>query len=231
MIRKIANRLKWLFPNGIRSYSQCGEDVIMSFLCDSLGIATPTYLDIGAHHPKYLSNTYLFYKRGSRGVSIEPDPSLIAAMRRVRPRDTNLNVGIGTSEGTARFYVMSVPTLNTFSEKEARRLEADNGHRIARVIDIELYDVERVYREHFASAPPDIVSIDVEGLDLEILKSMPFASKRPKILCAETLTFNSDGKGEKIDEIGDFMRSVGYVLYADTYVNSIFVEGDLWRSR
>jgi hypothetical protein len=34
-----------------KSYSQCGDDLILDFAFDILGIAKPTYLDIGAHDP------------------------------------------------------------------------------------------------------------------------------------------------------------------------------------
>lgn len=231
MIGPVTARLRSLFPNGVRSYSQCGEDVIMDFLCSILGIAKPTYLDIGAHHPKYLSNTYYFYRRGSRGVCVEPDPGLITALRRVRPEDVNLNVGIGASSGSAKFYVMATPTLNTFSEAEARRMEAKEGQRIAKIIDVEVYDVLRIYADHFRSQLPHIISLDVEGLDLAILKSMHLDSRRPKIICVETLTFSTDGQEMKVGAIAEFMRDMDYVVYADTYVNTVFVEGSSWRNR
>ena len=231
MISRIRARLRSLFPNGVRSYSQCGEDVIMSFLCDILGLVKPTYLDIGAHHPRYLSNTYLFYRKGSRGVCVEPDPKLISAMRRVRPDDANLNVGIGTSTSSAKFYVMSVPTLNTFSQAEALRLEAEEGQKIVKVLEVELHDIARIYADHFSSALPDMVSLDVEGLDLAILKSMQLRKRRPKIICVETLTFSTNDKEVKVTEIAQFMAEMDYVLYADTYVNSIYVEGESWRNR
>ena len=55
------------------SYSQAGEDQLVRYLFQSMGIANPTYLDIGANHPYICSNTFLFYSRGSKGVCIEPD--------------------------------------------------------------------------------------------------------------------------------------------------------------
>jgi hypothetical protein len=40
------------------SFSQSGEDLIVKFIFDILKIKKPTYIDIGAHHSSYLSNTY-----------------------------------------------------------------------------------------------------------------------------------------------------------------------------
>jgi hypothetical protein len=44
------------------SYSQSGEDLIVRVYFDILGITNPTYIDIGAHHPYFISNTALFYE-------------------------------------------------------------------------------------------------------------------------------------------------------------------------
>ncbi len=72
--QKVLRRL--VFPDTQVTYSQFGEDLIVRYLFDSLGIARPTYLDIGANHPKFSGNTFGFYKRGSRGVLVEPNPRL-----------------------------------------------------------------------------------------------------------------------------------------------------------
>ena len=69
-IKKIRNKLitRLLDSNDDKykkiSFSQCGEDLIVKFIFDCLGINSPTYIDIGAHHPHYISNTALFYKNG-----------------------------------------------------------------------------------------------------------------------------------------------------------------------
>ena len=87
-------------PHYKKSYSQCGEDLIVQFVFETMNVARPTYLDIGAHHPTLLNNTYIFYQAGARGVNVEPDPALISRFNRVRPADVNLNCGIGPEEGT-----------------------------------------------------------------------------------------------------------------------------------
>lgn len=69
----------WLLPklrqlrhnhssNTKEPYSQCGEGLILQYLFRVFGIGKVSYLDIGAHHPPYLSNTYLFYANGGSGV-------------------------------------------------------------------------------------------------------------------------------------------------------------------
>lgn len=214
------------------SYSQCGEDLILEHvLCESLRVERPTYLDLGAHHPTFLSNTYRFYLKGGRGVCVEPDPVLFSPLRAARPRDLCLNAGVGASgAGAADFYVMSARTLNTFSRQEAERYQSYGTHRIEEVVKVPLMSVNTILEKHFASRP-DFVSLDVEGLDLEILKSFDFSKFRPPAFCVETTTYTEDNTEEKQKDILDLMSSRGYFVYADTYINTIFVETGIWRAR
>ena len=88
------------------SWSEQGEDLIIESLRRSLGIANPTYLDIGAAEPILNSNTYLFYRKGCRGVLIEPNPTLCKALVSVRPGDRTVNAGIGFDDRTEADYYM-----------------------------------------------------------------------------------------------------------------------------
>jgi FkbM family methyltransferase len=220
------------FHRAHHSFSQSGEDLIIQFLFDwVLGIPSPTYLDIGAHHPTYLSNTYLFYRRGCRGVLVEPDPDLFRVIAAKRKRDVCLNEGIGVGEAReADFFVMSASTLNTFVREEAERIAAAGRHRIEKVIRIPLRPVNELIEQHF-SGPPDFVSLDVEGLDHEILASLDFARFGPRVLCVETLTYSDDKTERKLTEIVELVKARGYRTYADTHINTIFVSDEAWRAR
>jgi FkbM family methyltransferase len=212
------------------SYSQCGEDLIMSQLFLQLAIADIKYLDIGAHHPSYLSNTYLFYQEGGSGVCIEPDPVLNRNFPKMRPRDIHLNCGVGIDDGLAEFFVMSTPTLNTFSEKEASEYAASGKYLITQKLKIEIQNVNRIIKNNF-SVCPNLVSLDVEGWDLVVLRSFDFEKYRPQVFCVETLSFTEDQSERKLNEIIEFMHSKNYLTYADTYINTIFVDRSAWDSR
>ena len=212
-----------------RSYSQCGEDVIARTLFDILGIANPTYLDIGAHHPHFLSNTYHFYREGSHGVNVEPDPELYEKFLRSRSRDLNLNVGVGESTGHLDLYVMSSRTLNTLSEKEAHLYESQ-GYKIVGKRSVEVTTINKIIDQHFSQAP-DFLSVDVEGLDLEILASLDLERHRPILICVETIIFSSAGEGQKRTEIDELLTQRGYMRFADTYINTLFVDREKWTKR
>lgn len=213
------------------SYSQCGEDLILQhLLMVDLNIRQVSYLDIGAHHPTYLSNTYLFYRRGGSGVCVEPDPDLFSEFPKKRPRDRHLNCGVGTQSGEADFFVMSTSTLNTFSRAEAERYQASGQQRIKKTIRIALETVNDIIRKNFDTTP-NLVSLDVEGFDYAILQSFDFKACRPAVFCLETLSFTDDKSERKLTEIIELMHANGYMTYADTYINTIFVDAAAWNAR
>ena len=211
------------------SYAQCGEDLMIDFIMRTLGIDTPSYIDIGAHHPFLMSNTAIFYARGSRGINVEP--ALIEEFRRRRPMDVNLGIGISDQASVRDFYVMNVPTLNTFSRVDAEACEKQGACRIEKVLQLETDTIGNIVTQHAHGKCPEILSLDVEGLDLLVLKSVDFDNIRPIAICVETLKFATTGPGEKNTDIAPLLRDRGYATFADTYVNTIFVDCKKWRSR
>lgn len=232
MINKIKRRLGRGEPvRQLASYSQSGEDILIEYVLGWMGIKTRTYLDIGAHHPTYLSNTYLFYTHGARGVSVEPDSTLHAVIAKQRPEDTNLNIGVGKKRQSAKFYIMHPTTLNTFSKKEAetycvRYPEA----KITDTVSLPVVPVNEIIAEHFPKAAPDLVSIDVEGLDLEIVESFDFKRSRPTVFCIETVEYEGETVLRKATKLINKMKAQDYFIYADTFTNTIFVDRKAWKA-
>ncbi len=211
------------------SYSQSGEDLIIDHLFQELEIEKPSFIDIGAHHPRYINNTFLFYKKGSRGINIEPDPELISRFQSMRSDDVNLNIGIGESEGEADFYIMNEPALNTFLKEEAERTMKENSnYKIQEIKQIQISSISSVIQKYCNGKFPELLSIDVEGLDEIILKSINYGGVAPTVMCVETLSFSTKGRGRKNVELIDFLKHKGYMVYADTFINTIFVKEDIY---
>lgn len=213
-----------------KSYAQCGEDLIIDHLIKLIGVNEPFYLDLGAHHPNYLSNTYFFYERGFTGVCVEADPSLIKAFEKVRQRDIILNLGVGLKRSALDFYLMSSKTLNTFSKAEADRYVSYGNQKIEKVIKVEIDTVNSIIKK-YCKRVPNLISLDVEGLDFMILQSFDFDQFRPEIFCIETLSYTEDKTERKLTEIIELMNQKGYMVYADTYINTIFVDKIIWANR
>jgi FkbM family methyltransferase len=214
-----------------KSYSQSGEDLIVKFIFDNLGISQPTYIDIGAHHPYYLSNTALFYELGSRGINIEPDPSLFKAFLKEREHDKNVNVGIGAERGLADFYIISVPTLNTFSKTEAEDYINEGDYHITEVVKIPVNSLNNIIQEYNDGKFPQFLNVDAEGIDELIIRSINYDKSYPLVICIETLSFSSTGNGIKNTTITDYLIQKGYMVYADTNINTILVKKDIWQRK
>lgn len=221
----------WRWRDAKHSYAQAGEDLIIDFAAGAMQIENVSYLDIGAHHPTHFSNTYLFYKRGYQGVLVEPDPDLMASIRRLRPRDTCIEAGVGVhSAADARFFVMSTRTLNTFSEEEARRYEAMGTQRIEKILPVAMVTLDQILADQFRGREPTLVSIDVEGLDFEVLSTLDLKRHRPPIICVETLQYSETREEIKDTRIARLMSDNDYFAYGDTYINTIFVDQVRWKS-
>ena len=219
------------YPEQKRSFSQCGEDLIVQFIFNQLGITKPTYLDIGAHHPYYISNTALFYLNGSRGINIEPDPILFKEFFTERKEDINLNVGVGEIEGEADFYIIDSPTLNTFSKEQAEGYSKEGNYNIVKVEKISLLTLEQIINQYANNIFPDFLSLDAEGIDEIITAQIALLRTKPIVICVETISFSTTGNGIKNVELQKFLEGLGYMLYADTYINSIFVLEDRFKRK
>jgi FkbM family methyltransferase len=211
------------------SFSQVGEDIIIKTLLRDLGITAPAYLEIGSNHPVVDNNTYLFYLKGGSGVCVEPDKVLYDAIKKQRPNDTVLNVGVGINGTTeADFYAFPQPYTgwNTFSKTEADKRVTETGVAFSQVRKVKMLGVNEIMRTYFTGGV-DVLSLDVEGLDLAIIKELDFALHSPKIICIETVLFSNTLRKEKNEELIAYILDRGYVTYADTYINTIFCRRDL----
>jgi len=213
------------------SFSQLGEDLIIDFVFNGLGISNIKYLDIGANHPIEINNTYLFYLKGFQGVLIEPDPYFIEDIKKMRPNDNVLNVGIGPENKTSvDFFIMSARGLSTFDEILANKINDEGDYHIKETIKVNIEKINDVIDNYFIQSP-NLINIDTEGLDFQILQSFNFNKYRPQIFCVETLKFANRGMQEKSENIHQFMIQKGYFVFADTFVNTIYVDKDQWENR
>lgn len=211
------------------SFSQTGEDIIIKFIFEALKIKDISYLDIGANHPYNINNTYLFYLLGFKGACVEPDPNLYKKIKRKRSDDLCLNVGIGTKNTKkGLFYIMDNPVFNTFSEDEANKLDYNGDAKIVKSIIMELININDLIKYSLAKCP-DLISLDIEGLDYAIMKEFDFSLYRPKIFCIETISYSSKLNGVKSSDINDLMLLNNYRIVADTYINTIFVANELFN--
>lgn len=202
-----------------RSWSQEGEDMVLRRVFE--GKKSGFYVDVGAHHPKRFSNTFLFYKRGWRGINIDPMPGSMRLFQKWRPRDTNLELGIAETEGSLNYYVFNEPALNGFVESlSIERDKSASTYRIEKTINIGVLPLAAVFSSHLPENQKiDFLTIDVEGLDFQVIKSNDWSKYRPSFVLVEILKSNLDALSD--DPISIFMRKIGYEIYAKQ-MNTVF---------
>ena len=212
--------------HGRLSFSQQGEDIVLYHaMTELLKIKDPVYMDVGAADPVRGNNTYLLYTTGARGVLVEPNPALVTMLRAERPRDTVVAAGIGvTEQAEADYYeIKGNAMLNTFSPDQVAVLQKEapsTDSVVERVVKMPLVNINRVIEEHLGRAP-DILSTDVEGLDLAILRSLDLARFRPGVICAETAHTLATGR---LAPITRYLTARGYIPRGGSLYNTIFVD-------
>lgn len=208
------------------SYAQCGEDIVLKWLLINLAKATtPSYLDIGAWEPVESSNTYMMYATGGRGVLVEPNPNLADKIRTYRPEDKLLTAGVGIGTATEADYFMFNDTqLNTFDREQVDRVLKESRVQLQKTVKVPLISINRVIAEHMGGKAPDVLSIDIEGLDLACLQTVDWARYRPKVVCAETLITLT--KSHNLETTA-FMQRQGYEVRGMTYANTLYVDKKL----
>jgi len=224
-ISKLINFLRNRYaPRGAKlSFSQAGEDLIMSYALSILGISNPTYIDIGGHHPVFGNNTYLFYHQNGRGIVVEPIESLCQLIRNKRPEDTCVPAGAGKSDGQASFYNFPQNTRSTFSSVQAVLWSKQSGQK-ASVSQIPIYSLDTLIERYLNNRCPDLVSIDAEGYDFQILSGFSF-KYRPKFFCVETLAnTEQDQLPTRNTDIYALFKKNNYHSYAETPANTIFAD-------
>lgn len=193
------------------SYSQLGEDLIIDRI---LGYKNKgVYVDIGAHHPTRLSNTKRFYSRGWRGINIDPNSILIDKFNKERQEDINLRIGVGRKNGFLYFYEFFPSTLSTFSYKEAKKYVGE-GFKLISKKKILVKTLASILDKYCKSKSIDFLSVDTEGMDLEVLESNNWIRYKPDVICIE-----NHGNEKKILS---FLKKHGYELKYNNGLNSIF---------
>jgi FkbM family methyltransferase len=203
----------------LKSYSQEGEDMILRRIFESK--QDGFYVDVGAHHPKRFSNTYIFYKRGWRGINLDAMPGSMGPFNTCRPKDINIECGIGEKEGSLEYFMFNEPALNGFSKKlsEVRNEQTSNYHVIA-TKNVDVRPLAKVLDQYLPKGQKiDFLNVDVEGLDFEVLRSNDWEKYRPRIVLVEV----SGSSLETImqDEIFQLMKTKGYSIYAKS-ANTVF---------
>lgn len=188
---------------GYDYYGQHCDDLIIAAIFQRIGIHRPSYMDIGANNPYQFSNTATLYKHGCRGINIEADPLLLEELKNARPKDINLAIGIALTEGIIPFYKFYDSCgRNTFDKDEAEKWK---DLSVTNVVELPVTTLKKVVDEYCPDGFPDFLSIDIEGLDYDVLDGYDLKNNGPKVICVEVRP-NETGKFDKMLDEKNYYR-------------------------
>jgi FkbM family methyltransferase len=209
---------------GSKTYSQHGEDIVFLNIFRLIGVEKITWLDCGAHHPFRISNTALLYEKGHRGINVEANPNLIEAFVEHRPEDKNMQIGVGEEPGELNFYLIDKWSgRNSFSKHSAVEfVRAHPEFKITEIIKIPVVTVRDILKQCGCEKFPDLLSLDVEGLDEKIILSLDLKDDGPKVICVE----DNDRPDSSASPLRDHLAAQGYFPYYRAGVNILFVRNE-----
>lgn len=199
-------------------YAQHGEDRFILSKFKDAGF----YIDVGANDPHFGSNTFLLYKAGWRGITIDPIRSLVELHRRYRPRDIQVNAGISDADGGfQKFFEMESHPLSTFDARVAEGYVEGGATRIKAAYDVAIRSLGELISEH-GIEQVDLISIDVEGFELQALKGFCWEKLKPKMLMIEMDDYFG-GLSRDAEEVTRFVEALGYTHAESIGVNQAFI--------
>lgn len=203
------------------SYSQYAEDLVLkSFISKNNGF----YVDIGAHHPQRFSNTYIFYLEGWKGINVDATPNSMIIFNTIRPRDINIEIGISKNAENLFFYQFNESAINTFSEELANTY-INRGEKLIKKHLTKTITLEELFDNYLPqNQNVDILTIDAEGLDIDILKSNNWEKYCPDFIVLELWINSVDSIVS--EEIYKFLTSKKYILVAKTLCSIFFKKLD-----
>jgi len=178
------------------------------------------YIDVGCFHPIRLSNTMFLYSKGWRGMNIDLSKKSIDLFNICRPKDINLNFGVGSKNETLDYYYnKEVFANNTFNIDFAKSfLKKDSLKKRT----IKVKTLSCIIDNYSSEKKIDLLDIDAEGFDFEVLKGIDFEKYIIDLIMIEVHHF--DEKTKKIsEEILDFLIKKNFKVIHGAYPgNCIF---------
>ena len=175
------NKVKLHINNELLFNSQSGQDeYVESYIFK--GYKNGFYVDVGAHDGVTINNTLYFEKKHNwTGINIEPIKTVFDKLVKNRPNNINLNYAVCNNDGETDFLCnkgyteMISGIFNNFDPRHFQRLQNENKQMgsTTEVIKVTTKKLETIFDENKISHI-NYLSIDVEGAEFEVIKSINF---------------------------------------------------------
>lgn len=162
---------------GFHPSQQEEEQLVREFFA---GESSGFFVEVGANHPTYASQTWHLEQAGWTGVLIEPQPDLAAFLVTARKARV-FAAACSSPENAGRSLPLHVD--GAMSALDHDRMAP--GSRTAYVVMVPARTLDDILEEAGAPAPIDLLSVDVEGHEIEVLRGFDFAQWQPRLILVE----------------------------------------------
>jgi FkbM family methyltransferase len=211
-------------PNTRICFSQFGEDVVVAAMLQTLGrdSAPGYYVDVGAFDPVYASNTCMLHLRGWSGVNIDANPAAIERFQIARPADRNIHAAVSDQDADVEFDIYALGGLST-ADPAAKAAYAREGRaQLVQTLPLRTRKLRDILAETVPQGQAiDLMSVDVEGFDLAVLRSNDWVRYAPLFLLVEDPEISLLDRPDSA--IFRFLKPLGYRLASQTYITSIYL--------
>jgi FkbM family methyltransferase len=183
--------------------SQSGEDVLIYKFFG--GRRTGFYVEVGAYDGVGFSNTYFLDALGWDGILVEPAPDQAEACRRSRPHSRVVRAACGRGGDRVRLKIAKGEGIGTLSyignDPDHERRIAREGGTIEE-IEVPQLTLDEIVGQR--NSKIGLLSIDVEGAELQVLESADLMALSPELIVIEDNTQGADRRVENL------LGAVGY---------------------
>jgi FkbM family methyltransferase len=170
------------------------------------------FVDVGANEPYKDSQSWHLEQAGWAGILVEPQPGLADALRAAR---TARVFQAACSSPRNANTTMLLHVAGPHSSLDPQLIA---GAQRQGTIEVPVRTLDSLLAEANAPAPLDLLSVDVEGHEIEVLSGFDFARWQPRLILLE-------------DHVGNlrkhrFMGAAGYHLIRRTGLNAWYVPKD-----
>lgn len=198
-------------------YSQFGEDSILEkYLKESKGF----YLDIGSGDPVRGSNTFFLYKKGWSGILIDPLTRNVFSSRIIRRKDKIIQGLVGATNKSYLFYEMYPYEYSTTNNEIVKDLISNKKAKLVKKVQLNTFSVSEL-NLNIDLDQPSLLSVDCEGFDLEVLKTIDLNTAKFRVICIEDFEFNPVSKSSIINH---YLIENGYEIVDRAGPSSIYVK-------
>lgn len=215
---------KILLPYLKLDFSYSGETSILN---DFFGYRTKGfYVDVGCNHPIKTSNTFSLYLKGWNGIAIDASQELTNKFRSVRKKDIVVHAAISDSTREINYYDFgSSHLLNTINDDVG--VATKENHKVKGIVKMETRTLTEIL-ETSGITPGyeiDLLSVDVEGHDLQVLRSLDFKKYTPHLIMVECHGFNLEDF--KTNGVYMLLSQNGYRLIGYISMNAYFLRTEM----